>query len=71
MSQFTPNTVGGGRSTGGSMNVYTLLLFVAFIALVLACGYVVFRHHALFGSWNPFELKAAATAMISATSLLG
>jgi|GEM_PF-6532250 len=57
MTQFTPNTVAGSRSSGGSrLNVYTMMLLIALLSLIVACVYVVLRHNALFGNWNPFEI---------------
>lgn len=68
MSQFTPNTTAstraGSRAPGRS-NVYTLMLVIAFLALAIACAYVVFRHHELYGSWNPFDLPQAVAGVVS------
>ena len=65
MSQFTPGTVPSQRTSSG-LNVYTFLLLVAFLALLVACGYVVYRHHELYGSWNPLDLaKTVAVAGLS------
>jgi hypothetical protein len=63
MTQFTPNTMAGARASGRP-NVYTLLLVIAFLALVVACVYVFVRHHTLFGSWNPFDLPQAIVGVV-------
>ncbi|MEM9754267.1 MAG: hypothetical protein AAF916_12920 [Planctomycetota bacterium] len=38
----------------GNNNVYTVLVFSAFLALVFGVFFVWTRLHSLTGSWNPF-----------------
>lgn len=64
MSQFSPNAMAGARRKGGP-NVYTLMLVIAFLALVTACAYVLVRHNTLFGNWNPFEMAKPVTGVIT------
>ena len=40
--------------SGPDNNVFTVLAFVALVALVLGVGYTWMRFNAVFGSWNPF-----------------
>lgn len=69
MSQYSSNTLAGSRGPG-PVNIYTLMLVVAFLALTVACVYVLVRHHTLFGSWNPFDLSPVA-GVVSLLSLPG
>ncbi len=38
----------------GNNNIYTVLAFSAFLALVFGVGFVWTRLHDLTGSWSPF-----------------
>lgn len=65
MTQFNANTMAASRRPGRP-NVYTLMLVIAFLALVTACIYVVFRHNALFGNWNVFDTtQSKAVSMVT------
>ena len=55
---------GGTRSGGMSHNVYTVLLGVAFLALLIGVGYVWYRFADLFGTPNPFDLSQASFEML-------
>jgi len=70
MSQFSPNAMAASRAKGRP-NVYTLMLVVAFLALVVACAYVVVRHNTLFGDWNPFKVGSDTAALLLNMPLLG
>jgi len=39
-------------------NVFTVLIFVAFVVLAVAIGFVWFKHHQLFGT-HPFTVEPA------------
>lgn len=65
MTQFNPNTMAASRAPGRP-NVYTLMLLIAFLALVTACIYVVFRHHTLFGNWNVFDATQSKAVALAA-----
>lgn len=46
----------------GTMNVYTLMTFVAFVTLLAACAYVGWRNVQLTGTeagYNPFYIEQA------------
>ncbi|MGB1125460.1 MAG: hypothetical protein ACPG4Q_09655 [Phycisphaeraceae bacterium] len=38
-------------------NIYTVLTFVALLALVAGVAYVVMRSNELFGTWNPMDAE--------------
>lgn len=54
------------RSTPGS-DVYTVLVFIALLALIVGVVYVWYRSGQLYGSWNPFsfEVRSAGSAVAS------
>lgn len=39
------------------LNIYTVLTFVALIALLAGVVYVAMRSNELFGDWNPMNAK--------------
>lgn len=39
------------------LNIYTVLTFVALIALLVGVVYVAMRSNELFGTWNPMDAK--------------
>ena len=39
------------------LNIYTVLTFVALVALLVGVVYVVMRSNDLFGTWNPMDAK--------------
>jgi len=39
------------------LNIYTVLTFVALVALLAGVIYVAMRSNELFGTWNPMEAK--------------
>lgn len=39
------------------LNIYTVLTFVAMIALLAGVVYVAMRSNELFGTWNPMDAK--------------
>jgi hypothetical protein len=38
-------------------NIYTVLTFVALLALLAGVAYVIMRSNELFGTWNPLDAK--------------
>ncbi len=48
----------------GTMNVYTLMTFVAFVTLLAACIYVGWKNLELTGTanFNPFEITEVSNA---------
>ena len=46
----------------GRMDIYTLLVIVAFVALVLGIGFVWYRSGALFNTASPFEIISKPAA---------
>jgi hypothetical protein len=54
---------------GGSNNIYTVLVLIAFLALAFGVGFVVWRHYQVFDGhpWEPprasmIDAEASATA---------
>lgn len=39
------------------LNIYTVLTFVALVALLAGVVYVAMRSNELFGTWNPMDAK--------------
>lgn len=51
-------------------NIYTVLAFIAFLALLFGVGYVLYRNNAVFGD-NPFDVpqpQSAAPAALVTTA---
>lgn len=58
MGQLGMQMPGSQGSRGSSMNVYTGLLFVAFVALIGACG-LVYMHGSKIGKdGKPWQIQA-------------
>lgn len=51
----------------GGNNIYTVLAFIAFLALVFGVGYVLWRHNQVFGD-NPFSVPEARLVVPHATA---
>lgn len=54
------------RSAGN--NIYTVLAFVAFLALLFGVGYVFYRHTQVFSGDNPFAAGAGSAALPAVVS---
>lgn len=48
-------------------NIYTVLAFVAFLALLFGVGYVVYRNNAVFGD-NPLAAPQSAAPVAIVTT---
>ncbi len=57
MSQFPTNA--GTRPTRGPMDIYTVLSFIAVLALIVGVSFVWVRSTALFENSNPFTVVEA------------
>jgi len=57
---------GSGKASARS-NIYTVLVFIAFLMLACGVGYVWYRNVKLFGTSNPFDVTQKP---VPATSLL-
>jgi len=66
MSQFGMQMPGGRARRAASMNVYTGLLFVAVMALAVACGFLWFAGTKVGANGNPFELQQAGKIQFKA-----
>lgn len=49
--------LGGSRRSAAS-NIYTVLMFIALIALLIGVVYVMYRNHSLYQSVFPLSLLA-------------
>lgn len=68
MSQINTGTPTQKKSV--ISNVYTALLFVAFVVLAAAVVYILIRTEELFGSYNPFAQDEQASAAGHAVAAL-
>lgn len=57
------------RAGSSGNGIYTVLLAIAFVALLLGVGAVWYRFAALFGDWNPFNVAQASVEAIRTTFL--
>lgn len=57
MSQFGMQMPGGRVRRGASMNIYTGLLFVAVVALAVACGFLYTAAGKVSPDGGPFTLQ--------------
>ncbi len=48
----------------GRMDIYTLLIVVAFVALAIGIGFVWYRSGVLFDTASPFEVISTAAASL-------
>ena len=68
MSQI--NSGSPSQKKSATSNVYTALLFVAFVVLAAAVVYILIRTEQLFGSYNPFAQDEQASAAGHAVAVL-
>ncbi|MAE63268.1 MAG: hypothetical protein CMJ18_03265 [Phycisphaeraceae bacterium] len=47
----------GASGAKGSNNVYTVLIAIAFLALLIGIGYIWIKSNSFFGTSNPFEVE--------------
>lgn len=52
-------------------NIYTVLVIVAFIALLAGVVFVAMRSKALFDSYNPLDAEPLAVLMPAVQTLMG
>ncbi|MEX2671187.1 MAG: hypothetical protein WD294_03640 [Phycisphaeraceae bacterium] len=61
--------MGGSRGSAGH-NIYTVLLAVAFVALLLGVGIVWWRFAELFDTANPFDVSQMTIDTLRTTMLM-
>ena len=64
MSEFGMQMPGGRARRSASMNVYTGLLFVAVMALAIACGFLWIAGTQVGVDGSPFKLQQAGRVQL-------
>lgn len=67
MTQLNTANLAGPRAKAAS-DVYTVLTFLALVALICGIAFVWYRATTLFGTQNPFELLNQSTALSAPAS---
>lgn len=58
------------ESSSPSSNIYTVLVFIAFLVVLAGVAYVWYRSYQLTGTMNPFTVGETAMRMLPAPAWL-